>query len=371
MPSETIDDVNNESNRNSPNRILIVRLSSIGDVVRTLPALTSLRRQYPHAHIAWAVEDKAGSVLEGHPLLDEVIVFERKKIVDSLCHPTRLHRFPSLLLGFFRDLRRNRYDLVFDFHGILKSGLIARLSGSSKRVGFERGYEKEFNYLFTNVKVTPSNSRLPRVSRNLELVATVVSPENLTDEPVLGVTENHRAKARAFVTEKFGGSHPLVAVHPGTSREIKKWPVEAFSKLCDLIAESLGAMVILTWGPGEFDEVVQIRALSRTAPEIAMQTNGLLELAALFELCDLMVTVDNGPMHIGSAMRTPVVALFGPTDIKINAPHWQPNRIVTRSLACCPCDENCAFAQCMSDITPEEVYEKARELLSETRASLA
>ncbi len=358
----------NPSHNLSPRAILIIRLSSIGDVVRTLPALASLRRNYPDAHITWVVEDKSSGILKGHPHLDRILVFERKRIVQCLKNPLRFPEAVALLIRFLTQLRSIKYDLVFDFHGIFKSGLFALLSGSPNRVGFERGYEKEFNYLFTNLKVKPSIDRLPRVLRNLELIAQYVSAENLTDRPVLGLTDDHRAKAREFIREKFKDTRPLVAVHPGTSRSLKKWVPQSFATLCDLLKQTLGAQVMLTWGPGEREEVEQIRSMTQTHPQIGMQTDSLLELAALLEMCDLMITVDSGPMHIGSAVGTPVVAIFGPTDEQINAPYWQPNKVVASKIPCRPCDEACDYARCMEAVKPEDVLEASRELLIQRKS---
>ncbi len=348
-----------------PRRILLIRLSSIGDVVRTLPALASLRRQYPRSHIAWAVEDKSSGLLEMHPQLDEVIKLERKEIVRSLKNPLWAHEGLSLLAQFIAEVGFGRYDLVFDFHGILKSGLIAFLSRSQNIVGFDKNSVTEFNHLFTTKKVKPSDARLPRVERNLQLIKPFVSSENVTDKALLGLTTRHRERAREFVREKFGSSRPLVAVHPGTSRRLKRWFPVAFACLCDMLAESLEAKVMLTWGPGELDEVEQIRRLSKSSPEIGMQTEDLLELAALLEMCDLMISVDSGPMHIGSVVGTPVVAIFGPTDARVNAPYWQPHTIVSANLPCSPCDENCKFAKCMEAVSPEHVFKTAQEFLTQ------
>ncbi len=349
--------------RASPGRILIIRLSAIGDVIRTLPALASLRLEYPRAHIAWAVEDKSSGLLEGHPHLDEALVFERKKIVAALKNPLR---FPAGLAATARFLRRvcGGYDLVFDFHGILKSGIIASASRSGRRVGFEKEFVKEFSHIFTNEKIRPTDARLPRVERNLEMVRPFVSPENITDRPTLGVTEDHRAKARTFIREKFRDARPLAAVHPGTSRKLKRWPARHFATLCDMLSESLGAKVMLTWGPGERGDAEEIRSLASSNPEVATPTENLLDLAALLEACDLMVSVDSGPMHIGSAVGTPVVAVFGPTDVRVNAPHWRPNQVVTSGIDCRPCDEDCDFAECMEAVTPQEVFGAAQKMLA-------
>ncbi len=369
----------NANNSKKPfDRILIVRLSAIGDVVRTLPALSSLRKEYPDAHIAWAVEDKARGALDAHPHIDEVVVFERKKIVSALKNPLRFFEGFSMIAHFLRKIRAGNYDIAFDFHGIFKSGLFTAWSRASRRIGFEKEFVKEFNNLFTNEKLKPGDSGLPRVERNLEMVRPFVSPENITDKPALGLSDAHRKKARAFVAEAFGDSHldgarldatrrdtvcPLVAIHPGTSRSLKKWPPRYFAELCDMLAVSLEADVMITWGPGELEEAQQIRSLSKSDPKIGAQTHGVLDLAALLEICDLMITVDSGPMHIGSAVGVPVVAIFGPTDIRVNAPHWSPTRVVTSDIECKPCDEDCDHAKCMEAVTPQAVFDSARDLL--------
>ena len=359
----------NSTKEGLPARILIIRLSAIGDVVRTLPALSTLRREYPSAHIAWAVEDKASGILEGHPLLVEIIVFERKKIVAAFKNPLQFHRGLSMVTRFFRRMRGGEFDLVFDFHGILKSGVIAAMSGSTKRIGFDKEFIKEFNHLFTNEKVRPSDPMLPRVERNLELVRPFVLLENITDKPLLGISERHRQKASAFVEEKFGDSHPVVAIHPGTSRKLKMWFPQQFADLCDMLADSIAANVMITWGPGEREEAETVRSLAKSNPEVGMQTDSLLELAALLERCDLIVTVDSGPMHIGSAVGTPVVAIFGPTDIRVNAPYWPPVEVVAADIDCRPCDENCDHARCMEDVNPQMVFDAACRLLAKDKTS--
>ncbi|GAB4341946.1 MAG: lipopolysaccharide heptosyltransferase I [Candidatus Abyssubacteria bacterium] len=351
-----------DTSHKSP-RILLVRLSAIGDVVRTLPALSSLRREYPNAYIAWAVEDKASGILEDHPQLDVVLVFERKQIVRALNNPAHWPNAFSLLTGYFSRLRNAQFDMAFDFHGILKSGLMTFLSRAPLRIGFERRFVKESSHIFTNRKVPLDDNGLPRVLRNLELVKPYVSPGNLTEKPILGIGTRHREKAETFVREKFGGARPLIAVHPGASRPLKKWPARSFAQLCDLLSDSLAARVMLTWGPGEREEAERIRALAKTKPELAMQTTSLLELAALFEMSDLLVSVDSGPMHIGSAVGTPVVAIFGPTDVRVNAPQWPPSQVVSAGIECQPCDEDCKFAQCMEEVAPSRVLEAATELL--------
>jgi ADP-heptose:LPS heptosyltransferase len=319
------------------------------------------------------VEDKARGVLDGRPHIDEVVEFERKKIVAALKNPPRFLKGLSMIARFLGNIRAADYDIVFDFHGIFKSGIFTAWSRAPRRIGFEKEFVKEFNHLFTNERLRPSDSRLPRVERNLEMVKPFVAPENMTDRPDLGLSDTHRKKARAFVEEKFGDSRldavrPLVAIHPGTSRTLKKWPARHFAELCDLLAASLNADVMITWGPGELEEAKQICSLSKSDPKIGAQTESVLDLAALLEVCDLMITVDSGPMHIGSAVGVPVVAIFGPTDIRVNAPYWSPAKVVASDIECRPCAEDCEHAKCMEAVTPRMVLEAARELLSQADA---
>jgi 3-deoxy-D-manno-octulosonic-acid transferase/heptosyltransferase-1 len=351
-----------------PSKILIIRLGSVGDVVRTLPALRALREKFPSAYIAWLVEEKSRGILEGNSDLDRIILFPRKKIVKGFLNP--LTSLPTLFesVRFIRELRRMGFDLVLDFHGILKSGLISFLSGAAHRVGFSRGFSREFNYIFNNYHVNPKDRRLNRIEKNLALISAL-GIRTAEPDPIIPASEDDRRKIDAFFTEHMTGNHrPLVVLHPGTSPDTpyKRWNEERYASLADALIEKYHVRVILTWGPGERTTVEKIARLMKHPLLIACETENLRQLAEIFRRCSLYIGSDTGPMHIAASVRTPVVALFGPTDHRVNAPSLRNRNIIVRKdLACSPCREfRCASRECMEAVTPEEVLDAAIELLN-------
>ena len=348
-------------------RILIIRLGSIGDVVRTLPALRTIRQESPSAYIAWLVEEKARDILEGHPDLDRVIVFPREKIVRGFSNPFTCLQTLALPLRFVSEIKKMKFDLVLDFHGILKSGLIAFFSGASNRVGFSRGYCQEMNYIFNNRHINPGDRRLNRIEKNLKLLSVLgIGVEEL--DPSIPITRDDCEKIDDFFLRNMAHDHhPLIAIHPGTSPSTpyKRWNEERYARLADSLIEDYQAKAVLTWGPDELATVNTIAGLMKHPPIIAFEMDNLRQLAEIFRRCDLYVGSDTGPMHIAASVRTPVVAIFGPTDHVVNAPSRKNQNIIVRSdVACSPCREYCCPDRtCMKAVSLDAVREAVVTLL--------
>ncbi|KKL45471.1 hypothetical protein LCGC14_2355360, partial [marine sediment metagenome] len=153
-----------------PKKILIVRLSAIGDVVHVLPALRSLRSNFPDSKITWLVEDKASDILTGHPDIDEVITFPRRKWQRNILKINKITNTVFEIFSFYKKLRKDCYDIVIDFQGNLKSGVMTIMTGSENRIGFGKGYCKEFNYLFTKYRIRPPRKRMHKIDKNLALL---------------------------------------------------------------------------------------------------------------------------------------------------------------------------------------------------------
>ena len=354
---------------NSKN-VLIIRLSAIGDVLRTLPAVNAWHRHCPETRFTWLVEPAAASLLEGHLNLDRVLVFERGLFSGFLRSPKRLGSALISLFTLLGELRSGNFDLVVDFHGIFKSGLFAWLSGVSDRVGFARPDAKEGSHRFYSRHFRPANPDLNRVVRALGLVEFLgVSVEG----PVsynLPVTAAHRQWAQASMAglEKLDGYGPVIALHPGSSPKTayKRWHQNGYVGLINALVEKIGAQVILTWGPGERETVELIAGNLRVPVVVAKKTSSLLDLAAIFAACDLYVGGDTGPMHLAVAMGTPVVAIFGPTHPQVNAPYGAPYRIVRHSLPCSPCRKrSCKSRLCLEAIGWRRVFSEVEILLAE------
>jgi len=349
-----------------PQRILIIRLSAIGDVVRTLPALRALRSRFPSAYIAWVVEESACELLQDHPDLDRVFLFKRKKWTEEI---VRLHTMVQPLKEvrtFFKTIRDDHFDMVLDFHGILKSGVISMLSGVPVRVGFSRNYCKEGNYLFNNRHVDVETASLNRIERNLQFIR-FLGIDSAHHDPIIPITDEDRNVIDRFLQEKgLVSQTPLIAIHPGTSSKTpyKRWDPLSYARVADGLIEHHNANIIWTWGPGELETVTSAVAHMQRDSTVACSVS-LRQLAELFRRCDLFLGSDSGPMHIASFVKTPVVVIYGPTDHRVNAPYEQnPHRVLRKDVLCNPCRKrDCTSVTCMSAITPEEVIEAVVQLL--------
>jgi heptosyltransferase-1 len=335
-------------------RILIVRLSAIGDVVRVLPALHTLRNRYPNAQIDWVIESKSLDVVSGHPALDQLHVFERTGHIQ--------HDLKSFL-AVCRTIRAQRYDWVFDFHGILKTGLLTRFSGAEKRFGFARPRSQEWSHLATNQRIRLLSRFMNRIEENLELCKAVDAKCHSLDV-ILDIPEEVDDAIDAYFVRRFHGAKKVIAIHAPVDRPEKQWPLEYFATLTDMIMRDGRYEALLTYGPGQRAIVDQVVRMTHGKPHIAPATPDIKHYAALVEQCDLYFGGDTGPMHIASAMGTPVVAVFGGTHPSQHAPLRQPSRVLyagpeipTRSI-------DYANAEALfRQITPEMAYDTCVEML--------
>jgi heptosyltransferase-1 len=338
--------------------ILLIRLGAVGDVIRTLPALSVLRQSFPETRLCWVVEPGCRSLLPGPPWLDEIIVFPRAAF-KSGWSPRSLAGIQASLRDFFSRLRSFNPDLSIDFQGSAKSALLGRLSGASHRLGFDRTGSREGSHLLNRLRVKPSSAHLNRVWKNLELLAPLqVKPSDLHFPfPPLP----HSAKVSAFFAS-LGPAIP-VALHPGTSdrQAHKRWPSEDFGILAQLLARE-GYAPILTWGPGEESLAAEVLGLSRGTAVLAPATS-LCEMRELLLSCKLFVGGDTGPMHLAWTQGVPVVALFGSTDPRINGPLGDRHRVLA------PAWESGSGPRrgdpdAIKRISPDSVMRASREILS-------
>jgi len=322
-------------------RILLVRLSALGDVVTGLHVLSTLRARFCSAHIGWLVEDRFASLLLGHPQIDSLHVYERKR--DRL--PWNWWRIP----GFVRRLRRERFDIALDLQGNLKSGVLARLSGAGRCVGLDRPLSREGNHLLIRERVPPPDGH--RVDAYQRLVDHVFG--NGVTAPALlpAVPEPHRA----------------VVLHPGTSAfgAFKRWPLESYAALGDHLAAAGRGPVLLTAGPGERPQADEVARRMRTAATI-VEPPGLRALANVLAGARLVVAGDTGPAHIAAVLGVPTVALFGPKDPGVLAPVGPRVRTVRTGIRCSPCTLRfCPDPVCMTEMSVELVAGQALEMLAE------
>ena len=328
----------------------MIRLGAVGDVVRTLPAVSSLRRAYPGSQITWLVEPGAAGALDGQPWVDEVLVFPRERLGHSVAGPRRLAALRELS-AFLRRLRGGRFDLVLDFHSILRSGVLARLSGARRRVSYAPPFAREGAWWFATERARLAPARVSRFARNGALVRFLG-----VETPAARTPMWVPASARDRAARKLGAGPAPVAIHPGSSDATagKRYSAVGYGRVATELVERDGVPVIVTHGPARDDGACAAAVVEASggAARLAPETPCIADLAALFSACRLTVGGDTGPLHVASLVGTPVVQILGPTDPIENAPYpGTPSRTLR------------AAARGIERIAVEEVVAASRALL--------
>jgi len=348
----------------SPQRILIVKLSAIGDVIQTLPMLAALRRGFPQAKIDWLVEEEAAGILQGIPGLHRVLVSRRKSWQKRLGRREKILATVREMIHFIHALREEEYDWVIDNHGVLKSGVMVALSRGRRKIGYQAssGIADEGNYLFTNERYKPLSIERHSLERYLDLVAQLgVSVADISFE--YPVAKDFLDEARKRLEQEGFQRRPLVILHPIAKWATKQWPEENFARLADRLSER-GAGIVMTGSVQDAKIVERIMGMTRRPADI-LDLSGktsLGELAGLFSLSDLVISPDTGPMHLAAAVKAPLIALFGPTAPWRTGPYGNGATVLRKDLDCSPCfKKKCATRECMRRITVEEVANAAEE----------
>ncbi|MCW8132554.1 MAG: glycosyltransferase family 9 protein [Planctomycetota bacterium] len=352
-------------------RILIVRLSAVGDCLHAVPVLTALRERYPKGFIGWAIEDAALSLMNGHPMVDKFHRFPRKAFKHK---QGSIFERMALLQLFRRELKDERYEIAIDLQGLTKSGLVAWWSGARHRVGF-RGKEcRELNRLFVNRRVNIPDSCIHIVDKNLALLSELgIEPPARPHWAMPGYRDED-AEMEAFLGPlKLGrgaGRKPFAIVNPGATWLTKRWPPERFGEVARGLVERHGIAVVSTWAGAEEKAAAQriVQAAGRDA-HMAPDTN-LRQLAALTGRADLFVGNDTGPLHLAVAMGVHCVAVFGASDPLRNGPFGREHRIQAGGPECQPCWKTSCHRgdlACLHWVTPEKVLESCAKLLAQAR----
>jgi 3-deoxy-D-manno-octulosonic-acid transferase/heptosyltransferase-1 len=329
--------------------ILIVKLSAIGDVIHTLPSLAALRKLYPDAHITWVVEEAAADLVKNHPMLDAVLISRRKNWIKSL-RQGEFSRPLREMRAFLRELRKSPYDLVIDFHGLLKSAVIVLLSGGKRKLGYDS--LQELSGLFYNEKI-PEDMNKHAVDRYLDFTR-YLGAKIEEAQFILPSDNTAQTRIQSLLKKYHLENKKFIAVNPVAYWETKLWNDEKFAGLADLIKTKLNIEVVFTGS--EKESIKKITAqMQDKAVNLAGETS-LPELAHLYKNALMLITTDSGPMHLAAAVGTPVIALFGPTDPQRTGPYGEGHTIIRTDLPCSPCLlKRCPTKKCMQDILPEQV----------------
>ena len=340
-----------------PERILIVKPSSLGDVIHALPVAVALKEAFPAAKVDWVVSRAYAELVAAQPCVDDVLLFDRGRWGGR---------------GFWRNrrewwdlvgaLRSANYDVAIDLQGLARSALLTRASGAAVRLGLATA--REFGRVGYTVTVSPRDPNAHAVERYLQVLRALgVAPPG---EPrfALSIAEEARQRveaelARELVTES------ILCVAPGARWETKRWPVERFAEAAARLAEEAGVRVIVV---GTEEDRPLAQGICSRVGEQALDWTGrtsLVELAALLHRSALLLTNDSGPMHLAAALGTPVVAVFGPTNPSRTGPYSDRAVVVRSAVPCAPCyQRRCDRPVCLEEVGVEDVVGEARALLS-------
>jgi lipopolysaccharide heptosyltransferase I len=350
-------------------RILIVKLGSIGDIVHTLPALASIRRGLPKAEISWAVERGSSEILRDNPFLDRLIEIDTKALRRGLMSGETL-RAPRQQL---RLLRASAFDLALDFQGLLKSAMVARLSGARRVHGFARDSLREpASRVLLHQKVQIPDG-LHVIRKNLALVKSALDipiPEDENDfEFPITLNSTHEREAEEAIRDTEGR---YAILNPGGGWPTKLWSAEKFGALADELWNHFGLYSLVTHGPGEDALAGRVLSASRSGKARAVSLS-LKGFYALTKPAVVYVGGDTGPTHLAIAARTPVIGLFGPTEWWRNGSPYADDVCVERNDIGCRVDchrRSCSQWICM-DIDVERVLHAASARLARANETAA
>ena len=313
-----------------PGRILVIKPSAIGDVVHALPVLGLLRRRWAGARISWLVTPACAGLVERHPLVDEVIRFERKELGKGWRSP----RAVVELFRFTRSLKEKKFDLVIDLQGLFRSGWLAGATKAPVRVGMANA--REGAPLFYTHRVETGTAEQHAVERYLTVMEALGCGRGPV-EFVFAVDDGDREFVRGVTPARYA------VLMPGANWITKQWPVEKFAGLVGPLKDRFGLECVVAGGP----DVVGLGGKIAGAVNLAGKTN-LRQLVALLERAELVVANDSGPMHIAAALGRPLVTPYGPTNPVRTGPYGRMGSVVRVEIPCSPCySRRCSHVSCL------------------------
>ncbi len=340
-------------------RILIVKLSSIGDIVHALPTLAAIRRALPDAEISWAVERRSAEILRENILIDNLIEMDTRSLRVGKIFGDILPEAKKQ----FSELRRHKFDIALDFQGLFKSAAIAKISGARRRYGFDKASLREPASRFLLTKTFEVSDEINIVSKNLSLAAKALHIEIPTENYEYPIYTNaaHRLEA-AKITAQTGADYAIL--NPAGGWTTKLWSAEKFGQLADKLWEENGLISVITTAPNEKELAEKVLQNSRSGKTLLAQPTlkGFYELA---KNAKIYVGGDTGPTFLAIAANAPVVGIYGPTEWRRNGSPNPSDICVERTDIACRI--NCHRRACSNwiclDIPTETVFNAVQERL--------
>ena len=334
-------------------RVLIINVNWIGDVIFSTPFIKAVRCAYPDSYIACLLHPRCVDILKENPRIDEIIIYDEEG----------LHRGIVGKLKLIWHLGKSHFDIAFILHRSFTKALLAFLAGIRKRIGYPT---KRRGLLLTKVIDLPDHE-IHKVEYFLNLAeGSGIDAREKSYE--FFVADKDRESLNKFLKQNgVEDKDRLIVLCPGGNWDPKRWPGENFAKLADMLIEKLNVKIILSGAGKDTGLAGKIKSMMKNIPVISCGMTTLGELGRLLERADLVIANDSGPMHLAVAMKTKVIALFGPTSPKLTGPYGTGSyRVIWKNEECeVPCyDVACTDNRCMKLITVEDVFKEAEKFIS-------
>jgi len=342
-------------------RTLFILLRSIGDVLLTTPCFREFKKFLPDSKLDIVVDDYCFDIIDGNPWVDNIYKFDRPPKFLS-----QKKKFYKNNLDINRKIFSRGYDLVVNFHGGPRSFFLTLLSRARYRVGFEVYYG---SFLYNRRLPSPhyvlnTKDRIHQVHRKMSLLKGIGVPINSDELEMQVKPANHNRVNSLLANSGIDDNAKIISINIGATRRNKLWSYEKFASLIDILLSEMGVVVVLTGSEMELEYEKKILELCKNKPVSLVNRLNLKELAALYSKSILYIGCDTGPTHIASAMKTPVIVIFGSSDFNIWWPHKVVHKIVRKKLDCSPC-AGCSKDRyyCIENIEVDEVMAAVSDLL--------
>jgi heptosyltransferase-1 len=361
-------DASSESPRERADRVLIVRLGAMGDVIHTLPAAAALRAAAPGATLGWLIEERWAELLctlptprsgprsSQRPLIDRIYTVNTKQWRAA---PFSLQTWERIAAGL-SDLRAERYNVAIDFQGALRSSLLARWSGAPVIYGFAQPRENPASMFYTR-QIIATGDHI--VEQHLSLAEAVVHCPLTIPSVEFPHDDIAERECESWLYERGAGQ--FVLLNPGAGWGAKQWPAERYGQVAQQLAED-GLKSFINFGPGEENIALAVKASSCGAAETVKTS--LTQLIALIRRAKLFIGGDTGPMHLAAALGVPVVGIFGPTNPKRNGPFGARNIVLRSPSSATSYKHRAETDDGLLEIGFGQVVAAARQLLRERHA---
>lgn len=329
-----------------PRKILIIKPSSLGDVVHSLPFLNVIRTCFPKAEIHWVIAKGLEGLLEGHPMVNKLWIINK----DAWKKIKNVKGTINELKGLFKELKKEKFDLVVDLQGLLRSGVLTAATGAPVRIGFAEA--REGSKLFYTHKVEGG--------RDIHAVDRYLKIADFLGCDITDIRFPFPLHFKSSIITNYSLPEDYAVIVPGARWKTKVWPSKKFGKL----SSKLPIMTVIVGSKTDIDIANEIAALSKGKATSLADKTDLKELIEVIRNARFMVSNDSGPMHIAAALGIPVFAIFGPTNPLRTGPYGEGHTIIREDIPCAPCfKKTCSDVKCMNSLSVEKVYEIIKQRL--------